>query len=274
MGSLQTGIAQYREAMPDVPIRPAATVMLIRDVRAGVEVYLLRRVVQMAFAGGMTVFPGGGVDPRDAAPIGWRGPEPDWWATRFGTGNELAGSVVVAAVRELFEEVGVLLADLPAPEPDAATLSELRQRIVDHRIGLDAVVGAGTIRADLLRPWARWVTPAGHPRRYDTFFLLALLPDRAVPRMLTTEAEAGDWMRPRDALRAAERGEIAMMPPTVAMLTDLAGFESAAQLLEVERAIETVAPQLVSAPGQPLTVLAGDAQFTAFGFPAPEKPTP
>lgn len=267
-------VAQYRGAMLEVPIRPAATVMLLRDGAAGPEVYLLRRVGQMAFAGGMTAFPGGGVDARDAAPIGWRGPAPEWWAAQFGADVELAGSVVVAAVRELFEEVGVLLVDLPTPAPDAAALAELRRRIVDHQIGLDTVVGDGAIRADRLRPWARWVTPAGQSRRYDTFFLLALLPDGAEARMLTTEAEAGQWMRPDEALRAAARGQIALMPPTVAMLTELVAFESAAQLLEVERTIETVAPQLVSAPGQPLTVLAGGAEFTAFGFPTPEKPAP
>ncbi|MDQ6658512.1 MAG: NUDIX domain-containing protein [Actinomycetota bacterium] len=253
--------------MPEVPIRPAATVMLIRDGDAGPEVYLLRRVAQMAFAGGMTAFPGGGVDVRDAAPIGWRGPAPKWWAAQFGADVELAGSVVVAAVRELFEEVGVLLVDLPTPAPDLATLAELRHRIVDHQIGLDTVVGPGSIRADRLRPWARWVTPAGQSRRYDTFFLLAQLPDGAEARMLTTEAEVGQWMRPQEALDAAARGEIAMMPPTVAMLTDLATFESAAQLIAAGRAIETVGPQVISPPGEPLRVLVGDAEYGALGMP-------
>ncbi|MDQ2846927.1 MAG: NUDIX domain-containing protein [Actinomycetota bacterium] len=257
--------------MPEVPIRPAATVMLLRDGAAGPEVYLLRRVAQMAFAGGMTAFPGGGVDARDAAPIGWRGPGPEWWAAQFGADAELAGSVVVAAVRELFEEIGVLLIDLPTPAPDAAALAELRHRIVDHQIGLDTVVGEGSIRADRLRPWARWVTPAGQSRRYDTFFLLALLPDGAEARMLTTEAEAGQWMRPDEALSAAALGEIALMPPTVAMLTELAVFSSTTHLLAAERMIETVAPQPISGLGEPLRVLVAGTEFGALGMP-PSSP--
>ncbi|MGI8417835.1 MAG: NUDIX hydrolase [Nakamurella sp.] len=254
--------------MREVPIRPAATVMLLRDGGAGPEVYLLRRVAQMAFAGGMTAFPGGGVDARDAAPIGWQGPAPDWWAAQFGADVALAGGVVVAAVRELFEEVGVLLVDLPTPAPDAAALADLRRRIVDHQIGLDTVVGDGSIRADRLRPWARWVTPAGQSRRYDTFFLLALLPDGAEARMLTTEAENGQWMRPGEALTAAARGAIAMMPPTVAMLTELAVYGSAAELLAVDRVIETVAPQPISHPGETLRVLVAGTEFGALGMPS------
>ncbi|HEX5402792.1 MAG TPA: NUDIX hydrolase, partial [Pseudonocardiaceae bacterium] len=101
---------------PAVP-RHAATVILARDGAAGIEVFLLRRVMGMAFAGGMTVFPGGGVDQRDAdASVAWTGPPADWWAERFGCEPGLARALVCAAVRETFEESGVLLAG-----PDPAT---------------------------------------------------------------------------------------------------------------------------------------------------------
>jgi 8-oxo-dGTP pyrophosphatase MutT (NUDIX family) len=255
--------------MTDVPIRPAATVMLVRDGNAGPEVYMLRRVAEMTFAGGMTAFPGGGVDARDAAPIGWSGPGPSWWAAKFGIDVDLARRVVSAAVRELFEETGVLLADLPAGSPGftAAGLEAFRLQIAGHRAGLDALVGTGKVRADLLRPWARWVTPPGQPRRYDTFFLLALPPEGASPRMLTSEAETGEWIRPPDALEAAARGEIAMMPPTVAMLGSLAAIGSAAAMLTTDRDIRTVEATVVSAPGEPMRVRAGDDEFAALGLP-------
>src|SRR5690349_18303616 len=101
--------------VPATP-RPAATVALVRDGAHGLEVYLLRRVREMAFAAGMHVFPGGSVDPSDRldaapdAPIGWVGPGPQWWAEQFGTDEASGGALVCAAVRETFEEAGVLLA--------------------------------------------------------------------------------------------------------------------------------------------------------------------
>ncbi|HEY4994302.1 MAG TPA: NUDIX domain-containing protein, partial [Nakamurella sp.] len=95
----------------EIPLRRAATVMLLRDTAAGLEVFVLRRVTGMAFAAGMTVFPGGAVDTADdAAPLAWVGPDAIWWAERLGVSARDAASLVVAAVRELFEETGVLLA--------------------------------------------------------------------------------------------------------------------------------------------------------------------
>src|SRR5690242_1543944 len=91
--------------------RPAATVMLLRDTADGLAVFLLQRHSQMDFAPGTTVFPGGGVDDRDRDfDIAWAGPEPTWWAQRLGVDDGLALALVCAAVRETFEECGVLLA--------------------------------------------------------------------------------------------------------------------------------------------------------------------
>ena len=102
-----------------LPVRPAATVMLVRDnVIDRLEVFLMRRHAAMQFAAGMTVFPGGGVDERDRnADIAWYGPRPDWWAERFGIETDLAEALVCAAARETFEESGVLFAG-PADDPD------------------------------------------------------------------------------------------------------------------------------------------------------------
>src|SRR4051794_2025663 len=91
--------------------RQAATVLLLRDGSPGLEVYLLRRTKGMPFAGGMTAYPGGGVDPRDGdSEIAWAGPSPAQWAEAFGRDERMARELVCAAVRETFEEAGVLLA--------------------------------------------------------------------------------------------------------------------------------------------------------------------
>ncbi len=252
------------DAPAEVPVRPAATVMLLRDAvplagsarwagdaahrdpedQPGLEVFVLRRVAAMDFAAGMTVFPGGGVDEADhAAGIGWAGPDADWWATALGAEPEKARGLVVAAVRELFEETGVLLATpvnpgAPTVYPDDATRLAILHR---QRVLPDVLAAAGLqLRADLLRPWANWITPPGRTRRYDTFFFAAALPAGQEARMLTTEAESGLWRTPEALLAEHAVRATALMPPTVAMLTDLAGFGSVAEVMAAPRVVTPV----------------------------------
>lgn len=238
--------------MHDLPaataIRPASTVMLVRDATAGLEVFTLQRVAEMAFAAGMTVFPGGGVDARDADDaIPWTGPDARWWAQRLRLDAAAARGQVVAAVRELYEETGVLLADPGGPDAAGGIVVDseydaTRAAVAAHESSLAAVLRArgARLRADLLRPWARWVTPPGLPRRYDTFFFVAALPRGQRADCVTTEAVAGGWHRPADVLRAGERGEVGLMPPTVAMLVDLAAAERVDDLMTVPREMEPV----------------------------------
>jgi 8-oxo-dGTP pyrophosphatase MutT (NUDIX family) len=230
-----------------VPIRRASSVMLVRDAASGLEVFTLRRVAEMAFAAGMTVFPGGGVDIRDAdETMPWTGPDAEWWAGRFRIEATAARGVVVAAVRELYEETGVLLAG--SPRPDAADVmvdsayDDDRAAVAAHQRSLSAVLRArdARLRADLLRPWARRITPPGASRRYDTFFFVAALPAGQRADSVTTEATEGGWHRPADVLRAGARGEVGLMPPTVAMLTDLAAAGRVAELLAARRVLDPV----------------------------------
>lgn len=226
---------------PAVP-RPAATVLLLRDA-PGLEVFLQRRVKGMAFAGGMTVFPGGGVAAADHAELAWTGPDRDWWSARLGLDAALAAATVVAAVRETFEECGVLLAG-PGELPESA-----RADLVAGRAGLTDVLGpAGlAVRADLLQPWARWITPASNPRRYDTVFLAARVPDGQVADAHTTEAVEAQWWRPADALAEWDRDGMQLMPPTIRTLQEIAEYPDTAAVLAAaaEREIRPIQPDLV-----------------------------
>ncbi|MEU4771398.1 NUDIX domain-containing protein [Micromonospora sp. NPDC023644] len=224
---------------PAVP-RVAATVLLLRPAGDDFEVYLIRRVAAMAF-GGMYAFPGGGVDPSDSqAHLDWAGPTPAGWGERLGLTPEAAQAVVCAAAREVFEEAGVLLAG-----PDAQTVVgdvsgddwEADRVALEQRRGgfADLLARRGlTLRSDLLLPWSRWITPEFEPRRFDTYFFVALLPEGQRTRDVSGEADHTLWVRPADALARAEAGELTMLPPTLVSLAqvaaggDLAGVARAA----------------------------------------------
>jgi 8-oxo-dGTP pyrophosphatase MutT (NUDIX family) len=226
-------------AEPAAP-RPAATVLLLRPP---FEVYLLRRATTMAFAAGMYAFPGGAVDPRDAQT------ELDWVAppNRLGLPDDEARAVVCAAVREVFEETGVLLAG-PSSSTVVADVStpdweEARRAVETREIGFASLLRSRglVLRADLLAPWARWITPDFEPRRYDTFFFLARLPVGQLTRHVGGEASQTVWLSPHAA------GDLPMLPPTRACLGTLAecGSVEAAQAATAGRELTAVRPRIV-----------------------------
>ena len=225
------------ELTPPVP-RPAATVVLLRETPTGAtEAYLLRRRASMAFAGGMYAFPGGGVDPRDGtADIGWAGPGAEEWAVRLGCPPEAARAVVCAAVRETFEESGVLLAG-PDGASVVADVSGGRWRA--DRAALEAhelsfaefLTRRGLVlRSDLLGGWARWITPEFEERRYDTWFFVAAVPEGQRTAEVPGEADRVEWLAPAEAVARAEAGKYLMLPPTVTTLRELSGHDSAGAL--------------------------------------------
>jgi len=236
---------------PAVP-RDAATVMLLRDAAAGVEVYLLRRVKGMPFAGGMTAYPGGSVDPDDAdATIGWVGPAAALWADSFGCSEPLARALVCAAVRETFEESGVLLAAADGVEVEVAEIADWeaeRRALVERQHSLaELLTRRGLrLRADLLRPWAHWITPEDEPRRYDTRFFVAALPAGVAARDVSGEAEEAAWVLAADALAQNDRGERPMFLPTLVTLTDITRFSTVVDVLAAAPPgrLETVQPRL------------------------------
>ncbi len=207
-----------KEAAGGAGVRPAATVAVMRDGSAGPEVLLTRRPATMAFGPGLHVFPGGAVDPADADPrllarLRRRGDEP----------ASHAGAFMVAAIRELFEEAGVLLATEPAGAVATA-------RTLSHRAGAasggwfaEAVTASGMeLRGDWLVPLSRWVTPPVIPRRYDARFFVARLPEGSAPAFDPREVVAHAWMTPSDALSAMADGRIELWTPTSTTLQQLA----------------------------------------------------
>ncbi|MGY3203146.1 NUDIX hydrolase [Streptomyces sp. TE5632] len=226
-----------------VPAKRAATVMLLRDAGDGCAVHMLRRSASMAFAGGAYAYPGGGVDPRDDDHhVRWAGPTRAWWADRLGVDETAAQAIVCAAVRETYEEAGVLLAG-PTPdsvvgdttgadwEADRAALVARKTSFAEFldRRGL-------VLRSDLLGAWTRWITPEFEPRRYDTWFFVAALPEGQRTRNASTEADRTVWIAPREAAAAYDRGELLMMPPTIATLRQLTAYPAAAQALDAASA--------------------------------------
>jgi 8-oxo-dGTP pyrophosphatase MutT (NUDIX family) len=255
-----------------VEAKGASTVMMLRDGAAptdgaGLEVYLIRRHSEMPFAAGMYAYPGGRVDPRDAdAEVGWAGPTADEWADVLRCDAAEARALVCAAVRETFEESGVLLAggDLDSIVADTTgdDWESQRRALVDRSLSFTEFLRRRglVIRTDLLRAWAHWITPEFEPRRYDTRFFVAELPVGQRTRDVSDEADRVTWMRPADAVAAADVGSMEMFPPTYVTLTDLTAFASAAEVLAAAagRRIRTVLPGV--------EVVDGVAYFSDLGW--------
>ncbi|CAM3659915.1 hypothetical protein GCM10009799_47150 [Nocardiopsis rhodophaea] len=248
--------------------RPSATVMLLREdpspasgspgKRGDLQVYLLRRASSMPFAPGAYAFPGGGVDERDADhEVGWAGPAPRLWAERLGATEPLARALVCAAVRETFEESGVLLAGTSADDVVADTRDEGweadRQALIDRSLPFAEFLDKRrlVLRSDLLRAWSQWITPKVESRRYDTRFFAAALPEGQQTRDVGGEADRVAWMRPADAVAGWERGELPMLPPTVSTCKDLAACGTLAGVMAAERGeIRPIEPELREIEGR------------------------
>ncbi len=233
--------------------RNAATVVLLRQGAEGPEVYLLRRQVSMAFAGGMCVFPGGGVDPRDFDhEIAWTGPSPQEWAGRLGTDEATARALVCAAVRETFEESGVLLA---GESPETVVADTTGEDWETDRAALEARELAFTefldrrglvLRTDLLGVWAGWLTPVFEPRRFRTWFFVADLPEGQRTRDVSTESDHVTWLPAMRAVTEVEGEQILMLPPTYLTCLEVGQYADPAGVLDAarDRRVQMFTPQV------------------------------
>jgi 8-oxo-dGTP pyrophosphatase MutT (NUDIX family) len=241
-----------------VRLRDAATVMLVRDGREGLEVFMLQRTLKAVFAGGMYVFPGGAVDDAD------RSPDVQAWCD--GLTDEQASGVLevpsgglaywIAAIRECFEEAGVLLARRPDGGAIRFDEAETEDRYLAHR----SAVHAGTLRlidlcadeglrlaTDDIHYVSHWITPIGERRRFDTRFFLARAPQAQEPLHDEHETIASLWVRPADALERQRRGDLAMIAPTMKNLELLLPHATADEALRATAAIgrpPTIQPKL------------------------------
>jgi len=256
--------------------------MVVRDGPHGsspLEVLMLRRSLQADFVGGAYVFPGGAVDPLDAGPRArGRCPErPGAVGAALGTGPGALGHAV-AAVRECFEEAGLLLARGPDGSPVSFADPRVAQRFARHRAALNArersfldVCEAEGLElaVDELHSFAHWITPEGAPRRYDTWFFVAAAPPGQSPAHDSAETISHLWVRPADALERHRAGEMELILPTIVNLQAIGRFARSADLLEAasqEREIETVLPRVVADGDGVRLVLPGDP---AYDPPAP-----
>jgi 8-oxo-dGTP pyrophosphatase MutT (NUDIX family) len=259
--------------------RDAATVMLLRDSDAGPEVFMLRRTLNAAFVGGFYVFPGGAVDAADRAP---EVEERCLGLTDTDASAQLVlpdGGLAfwVAAVRECFEEAGVLLAAGPDgtlvdfAEPETAARFEVHRKAVhDGTRRLIEICAEEGLRLDVgnIEYVAHWITPPGEPRRFDTRFFVARAPIGQEPLHDDHETIASLWVRPGDALDRQRSGELQMILPTLTNLEYLAAFDSAAAALADAATIHhppTVLPQLRPKGETFELLMPGDAGYEQTG---------
>jgi len=248
----EAGVERFRRWLenPDsfdvVQPRPAASIMLLRDASNGLEVFILRRVTGMKFLPTATVFPGGGVDARDNEDLPWAGPPPEEWARRMQCDTLTAQQLIATAVRELFEEVGVLLA---GPNSDELVTGAVGEEWGQERAALESRDLSLTqflnehnlvLRSDLLTFRARWITPPTEPRRFNTHFFAAALPPGQVAEALTTEADRYRWADPQWPIDEGRAGRQLVVAPTLVNLEELVTAGSVAVAMQVPDHVEPI----------------------------------
>ena len=257
-----------------VPVRDAATVMLLRDGSDGPEVCLMQRNLNSDFVGGAYVFPGGAVDPADAeVAVAQRCPDLDDAEASRRLGLAVGGLAFwVAAIRESFEEAGVLLArhadgrrlDLSGPGT--------AERFAGHRDDVDnerRTIAEVAVQEDLhldvgqLHYFSRWITPLGAHRRYDTRFFVCAAPEGQEVVEDSRELIGTQWLTPAEALRRHDAGDITMIFPTVRTLVALSRFDRADAVLDHARAqsrVEGILPTISDGDDGMRIVLPGDPE--------------
>jgi len=271
------GETQPAAFKPVVP-REAATVMLVRDQPHGMEVFMLRRSLDSDFVGGAYVFPGGKLDAADRAD--------DLGALCDGRTDADASDILgidsgglaywVAAIRECFEEAGILLA-LSGAGGECRLVSLAEPAVAARYVRYRAEVYAGTLSlADLclqqglrldarrIHYFSHWITPQAAPRRYDTRFFVAAAPPEQVPLHDDGETVASLWMRPSDVLARHGAGDLDLILPTIKNLEAISCYDTSADLLAAAATLPrppAILPRLVNDGAGVRIILPGDPGY-------------
>jgi 8-oxo-dGTP pyrophosphatase MutT (NUDIX family) len=252
---------------PAVPPKDAATLVLVRDAGAGVDVFCVERNKRSRFVGGAIVFPGGKLDPADADDA-WTAlvTPPRAFRDGFATDERQLRALAVAAARETLEEAAIL--HVAGTEVDDATLRTLQGELAAEPTALARFLTARGARLDLaaLHPFARWVTPEAEARRYDTRFFVAVAPRGQSGAHDEHETMASFWAAPAEVLRRFEAGDVQLVPPTHRSLELLATCADTASVLALAEAasLAPIMPRLVpSADGALALVLPGDPEHAS-----------
>ncbi|MFF3871915.1 NUDIX hydrolase [Streptomyces sp. NPDC001978] len=266
-----------RDGPAEGRLRDAATVLVLRDGPSGVEVFLQRRSATMASAVGHYVFPGGLVDAGDRDPdMPWAGPTPSDWALILGGTPSEAAALVCAAVRETFEECGLLLAG-PTPSEvvtNTRQWSAERAALAAHQLGFaDFLRGNGLLlRSDLLRAAGRWITPEWLARRYDTRFFVARLPDGQVPHNPSSESDEILWRPVHEAVDDYADGRFRLMLPTAAVLREINRESTAEGAWQATYNQGPVRFRVVPAEGGAIQVMTASPVGESLAYTIPPEP--
>jgi 8-oxo-dGTP pyrophosphatase MutT (NUDIX family) len=247
---------------------PAATVLLVRDGAQGLEVFMVVRHHEIDFASGALVFPGGKLDKGDFTPelrqraSGGGGLDAEGFALRVG------------AIREAFEECGVLFArDAAGRMVDAARFAALapyRAALVEGKLDIGAFLAAEqlTLVMEDMVHFAHWITPDGMPKRFDTHFFLAPVPPGHDAMHDGSESVDSVWLRPLDAVAEAEAGKRTMVFPTRLNLKKLGQSRTVAEAMAAARAAQvvTVLPKVQRLPDRRVLVIPAEAGYGGTEF--------
>jgi len=215
------------ELRSDAPI-PAASLILARPAGGRLEVCLLQRSAASRFMPGSYVFPGGYIEDSDRDETFWGARSDlsaDGTVRRLARGIDAATALTaaVAAVRETFEEAGVLFAESTAALGPGTDRSGFRHAFENHEL---------TLGLSALSPWSHWITPVGMPKRFDTRFFTAIMPAGQDVLPDGRETTAAAWLPPRQALEANMAGRMPLSPPTLATLHELLSFPTVDRLMQ------------------------------------------
>lgn len=253
------------------PIKPAATVILMRDAEeSGFEIFIVKRSSRSSF-GSLYVFPGGKLDPEDT--------ERDLYAYCEGMNDEEASarlgiendglSFWIACIRECFEETGVLLTN-PSDSliQEYEKLSSLRKQLNNKEISFKDICISESLRlrTNNIVPCAHWITPAIEPKRFDTRFFLAKVNAKQLASHDGFELTESFWIKPKDALVKLKEGKMNMILPTISNIEQLAEFSSAFEAFSYfeglgNNAIESILPKFVKQDGKWVGFLPGEEGY-------------